>query len=110
MANNLTAAELRERAAVERAASEAAAQRTTELLKQAQKLEREERQAKERAEVQAADDKAWEEIGQHFYSREVHAIVYGQAYADGHAYGYSEVHGRYQDLAELAVKLLKVAK
>jgi hypothetical protein len=105
-----TAAELRSQAEQVKAQAAAAAGRAEDLLKLARKLEREERQAAARAEAQMWNDKAWNEIGQHFFSREVHEVVYGQAYADAPAYGYSEVHSTYENLAEMVRKVLEIGK
>lgn len=103
-----TSTELKAQAA---AAREAVAQALTladELTAAARKAEREERHAKERAEYEAHYTRMFEEVGQPLVGLNPaqHAIVYSQAWEQGHSSGYQEVESYYGDFAEAARKIL----
>ncbi len=95
-------------------AMQAEAARLQEKIEQAkkekQRAEREERMAKAKAEHDAHYKKMYEESGKPFagLNEAQHAIVYNQAYMQGHAHGYGEVESCYGDLAEMARKVLEV--
>lgn len=105
-----TAAELRAEAADLTEASKAADEKARALKAEANRLEREERAAKAKAETDAHSEKMWTDIGRHWLTREQHAIVYGCAYSEGHAHGFSEIETHYYDLAEMGRKLIEASK
>lgn len=104
-----TAAELRAAAATARQTRFAAQAEENELLDAARKLEREERRAKEIAAAKAHYDRMYDEVGQPVagLNPAQHAIVYAQAYKQGHASGFDEVEGHYGEFAEMARKILE---
>jgi multidrug resistance efflux pump len=72
------------------------------------RAEREATRAKAIIEQEAHFARMYEEIGQPLagLDKVQHALVYAQAWEQGHAYGYSEVETHYGELAQLARKLL----
>lgn len=85
------------------------------LLEQAEQQARDEKaaarkaaQEKRAAEAKEHYDRMYFGIGQPLagLNEAQHAIVYSQAWEQGHASGYEEVEDHYADLAEMARKLI----
>jgi hypothetical protein len=104
-----TSTELKAQAAAAREVARTAKAEAEALSAAAQKADHEERQAKTRAENAAHDNRMFEEIGQPLagLNPAQHAIVYAQAWEQGHASGYSEVENYYGEYAEMARKLIE---
>jgi hypothetical protein len=64
-------------------------------------------------ELISALDEKWRDALREEYSDlpdEVYNLVYNKAYEDGHSYGYDEVANYMIDLADMAVKIMDIAK
>lgn len=70
--------------------------------------EREERQARERAEITAHRDRMFAEVGQPLdgLNEAQHGIVYDAAWEQGHSSGFGNVEHYYGEFSEMARKLL----
>lgn len=103
-----TSAELKAEAAAARKTASEALKRAQGLAAAARKAEQEERWAAERAARDGHYLRLLEDVGRPWGLNEAqHSIVYAVAYEQGHAYGYDEVGSRYDELAEMARKILQ---
>lgn len=105
---NPTAAELKAQADAARETARNAKSLAEELSAKARKAEREERQAKERDEKEAHQASMFAEIGQPLagLNEAQHAIVWEQAWSDGHSSGFEQVEYHYGQYAEMIRKVL----
>jgi hypothetical protein len=101
-----TAAELRNQALAAQATASEAGDRAKELLAQARKIEREERQAEEKRRADASYAETREIGNDYGFTDQQHGIVYSLAYEDGHSGGYGEVRELYGKYADFAKSLL----
>jgi hypothetical protein len=80
-----------------------------DLAAQARKLEREEQRAAEAKRHSEHYTRMYEEIGQPLagLNEAQHGIVYSRAWEQGHSSGFDQVESDYEELAEMARKLLE---
>jgi hypothetical protein len=105
--DKMTAAEMRAAAEYKLELAKKETAQAQEMLAQTRKLEREEAQAKERAENAAHYAKMFEEqSGVSGLNEAQHGIVYSLAWEQGHSSGFSEVEFYYGEFAEMARKVL----
>lgn len=103
-----TAAEIRAKANAARDALRAAQEEADRLSAEALRAEYQERRAKEARENSEHSNRMYAEIGQPLagLNKAQHGIVYALAWQQGHASGYDEVTGHYEELAEMAREIL----